>query len=91
MIHRGEARLLGTPDGPSCGVQYDAGDRTVVAALSTGRLDGAHARAGAPGPGSVLAAGHRTGGALPGHGDRDVVRRSPSAALRAAVRVECRS
>ncbi|MFI6408278.1 alpha-galactosidase [Streptomyces sp. NPDC050548] len=41
VIHHGEARLLGTPDEPSCGVQYDAGDRTVVAALSTGRLDGA--------------------------------------------------
>jgi alpha-galactosidase len=41
VIHHGEARLLGTPEDPSCGVQYDAGDRTVVAALSTGRLDGA--------------------------------------------------
>lgn len=41
VIHHGEARLLGTPEEPSCGVQYDAGDRTVVAALSTGRLDGA--------------------------------------------------
>lgn len=41
VIHHGEARLLGAPDAPSCGVQYDAGDRTVVAALSTGRLDGA--------------------------------------------------
>ncbi|MER6208912.1 alpha-galactosidase [Streptomyces sp. NPDC001642] len=41
VIHHGEARLLGTPDTPSRGVQYDAGDRTVVAALSTGRLDGA--------------------------------------------------
>ncbi|MFD4605192.1 alpha-galactosidase [Streptomyces sp. NPDC058464] len=41
VVHHGEARLLGTPDDPTCGVQYDAGDRTVVAALSTGRLDGA--------------------------------------------------
>ena len=41
VIHHGEARLLGTPEEPSCGVQFDAGDRTVVAALSTGRLDGA--------------------------------------------------
>lgn len=41
VIHHGEARLLGTPEDPSCGVQYDAGERTVVAALSTGRLDGA--------------------------------------------------
>lgn len=41
MIHHGEARLLGTPEEPSCGVQYDLGERTVVAALSTGRLDGA--------------------------------------------------
>ncbi|MER7922582.1 alpha-galactosidase [Streptomyces sp. NPDC096057] len=41
VIHHGEARLLGSPDASSCGVQYDTGDRTVVAALSTGRLDGA--------------------------------------------------
>ncbi|MGW1214368.1 alpha-galactosidase [Streptomyces sp. NPDC002499] len=41
VIHHGEARLLGTPEEPSCGVQYDLGERTVVAALSTGRLDGA--------------------------------------------------
>nr|WP_202451286.1 alpha-galactosidase [Streptomyces sp. SID4948] len=43
VIHHGEARLLGAPADPSCGVQYDApdGDRTVVAAWSTGRLDGA--------------------------------------------------
>jgi len=41
VIHHGEARLLGTPEEASCGVQFDAGDRTVVAALSTGRLDGA--------------------------------------------------
>ncbi|MFI6493638.1 alpha-galactosidase [Streptomyces sp. NPDC050564] len=43
VIHEGEARLLGTPEDSTCGVQYDAPDagRTVVAALSTGRLDGA--------------------------------------------------
>ncbi|MDV9172435.1 alpha-galactosidase [Streptomyces sp. W16] len=48
VIHHGEARLLGTPEDPSCGVQYDAGDRTVVAALSTGRLDGAPLVPGRP-------------------------------------------
>ena len=48
VIHHGEARLLGTPDDPTCGVQYDAGDRTVVAALSTGRLDGAPLMPGRP-------------------------------------------
>ncbi|MBQ1089325.1 alpha-galactosidase [Streptomyces sp. B93] len=43
VVHHGEARLLGTPDDPTCGVQYDAQDgaRTVVAAFGTGRLDGA--------------------------------------------------
>lgn len=43
VIHHGEARLLGTPADGGCGVQYDApgGDRTVVAAWSTGRLEGA--------------------------------------------------
>ncbi|MFG1807483.1 alpha-galactosidase [Streptomyces sp. NPDC049040] len=43
VIHHGEARLLGTPADAGCAVQYDApgGDRTVVAAWSTGRLDGA--------------------------------------------------
>ncbi|WP_328877309.1 alpha-galactosidase [Streptomyces sp. NBC_00299] len=39
VIHHGEARLLGSPADATCGVQYDAGDRTVVAALGTGRLD----------------------------------------------------
>ncbi|MEU9404167.1 alpha-galactosidase [Streptomyces sp. NPDC048281] len=48
VVHHGEARLLGTPDDPTCGVQYDAGDRTVVAALSTGRLDGAPLMPGRP-------------------------------------------
>ncbi|MFD8306949.1 glycoside hydrolase family 36 N-terminal domain-containing protein [Streptomyces sp. NPDC059690] len=43
VIHHGDAHLLGTPEDPTCGVQYDApdGSRTVVAAFSTGRLDGA--------------------------------------------------
>lgn len=43
VVHHGEARLLGAPVDPTCGVQYDApdGDRVVVAAWSTGRLDGA--------------------------------------------------
>lgn len=41
VVHHGEARLLGTPADATCGVQYDAGGRTVVAAWSTGRLDGA--------------------------------------------------
>ena len=48
VIHHGEARLLGTPDDSTCGVQYDAGGRTVVAALSTGRLDGAPLLPGRP-------------------------------------------
>ncbi|MEU6195860.1 alpha-galactosidase [Streptomyces sp. NPDC047061] len=48
VVHHGEARLLGTPDDPTCGVQYEAGDRTVVAALSTGRLDGAPLLPGRP-------------------------------------------
>ncbi|MER5522330.1 alpha-galactosidase [Streptomyces sp. NPDC002763] len=48
VVHHGEARLLGTPDDTSCGVQYDRGDRTVVAALSTGRVDGAPLLPGRP-------------------------------------------
>jgi len=50
VIHEGEARLLGTPEDSTCGVQYDASDagRTVVAALSTGRLDGAPLVPGRP-------------------------------------------
>lgn len=48
VVHHGEARLLGSPDEPTCGVQYDAGERTVVAALSTGRLDGAPLVPGRP-------------------------------------------
>ncbi|WP_406438842.1 alpha-galactosidase [Streptomyces sp. NBC_01613] len=48
VVHHGEARLLGTPQDSTCGVQYDAGGRTVVAALSTGRLDGAPLLPGRP-------------------------------------------
>ncbi|MEU0970902.1 alpha-galactosidase [Streptomyces sp. NPDC005917] len=48
VVHHGEARLLGTPDDTTCGVQYDRGDRTVVAALGTGRLDGAPLLPGRP-------------------------------------------
>jgi len=48
VVHRGEARLLGHPEDSSCGVQYDLDDRTVVAALGTGRLDGAPLRPGRP-------------------------------------------
>lgn len=48
VIHHGEARLLGSPADTTCGVQYDAGDRTVVAALGTGRLDGSPLVPGRP-------------------------------------------
>ncbi|MFJ7073774.1 alpha-galactosidase [Streptomyces sp. NPDC098781] len=48
VIHHGQARLLGSPADTTCGVQYDAGDRTVVAALGTGRLDGAPLVPGRP-------------------------------------------
>ncbi|MEU6548953.1 alpha-galactosidase [Streptomyces sp. NPDC046915] len=48
IVHHGEARLLGTPGDTTCGVQYERGDRTVVAALSTGRLDGAPLVPGRP-------------------------------------------
>ncbi|MGW5430333.1 alpha-galactosidase [Streptomyces sp. NPDC004059] len=50
VVHHGEARLLGTPRDATCGVQYDAPDgrRTVVAAFSTGRLDGAPLVPGRP-------------------------------------------
>ena len=48
VVHHGEARLLGTPQDPTCGVQYGADERTVVAALSTGRLDGAPLVPGRP-------------------------------------------
>ncbi|AEY85525.1 alpha-galactosidase [Streptomyces hygroscopicus subsp. jinggangensis 5008] len=41
VVHHGEVHLLGSPQEPTCGVQYVTGERTVVAALSTGRLDGA--------------------------------------------------
>ncbi|MFG2350598.1 alpha-galactosidase [Streptomyces phaeochromogenes] len=48
VVHRGEAHLLGTPHDSTCGVQYDLDDRTVVAALGTGRLDGAPLVPGRP-------------------------------------------
>ncbi|MFF3870878.1 alpha-galactosidase [Streptomyces sp. NPDC001978] len=49
VIHLGEVRLLGSPRDSTCGVQYDASDgRTVVAALSTGPLDGAPLVPGRP-------------------------------------------
>ncbi|MEU9967266.1 alpha-galactosidase [Streptomyces malaysiensis] len=52
VIHLGEARLLGSPLDATCGVQYDSPDgpdgRTVVAALGTGRLDGAPLVPGRP-------------------------------------------
>ncbi|MGW2773834.1 alpha-galactosidase [Streptomyces olivaceoviridis] len=50
VIHHGEARLLGSPGDATCAVQYDAPDgrRTVVAAFSTGPLDGAPLVPGRP-------------------------------------------
>ncbi|MEU9469327.1 alpha-galactosidase [Streptomyces avermitilis] len=48
VVHRGEARLLGKPADSTCGVQYDLDDRTVVAALGTGLLDGAPLLPGRP-------------------------------------------
>ncbi|MEU9657178.1 alpha-galactosidase [Streptomyces chartreusis] len=48
VLHHGEARLIGSPADATCGVQYDSGERTVVAALSTGRLDGAPLVPGRP-------------------------------------------
>ncbi|MFI6277626.1 alpha-galactosidase [Streptomyces sp. NPDC050988] len=49
-VHHGDARILGTPEDPTFGVQYDDPEtgRTVVAALSTGRLDGAPLVPGRP-------------------------------------------
>ncbi|MFE9809849.1 alpha-galactosidase [Streptomyces sp. NPDC005548] len=50
IIHRADVRLLGSPADPTCGVQYDDPRTgvTVVAALSTGRLDGAPLVPGRP-------------------------------------------
>ncbi|MGW2711296.1 alpha-galactosidase [Streptomyces sp. NPDC001356] len=50
VVHHGDARLLGSPEDATCGVQYDAPDgrRTVVAAFSTGPLDGAPLVPGRP-------------------------------------------
>jgi alpha-galactosidase len=49
VVHHGEARLLGSPADTTCGVQYEEpGGRVVVAAWSTGRLDGAPLVPGRP-------------------------------------------
>ncbi|MFF4754642.1 alpha-galactosidase [Streptomyces sp. NPDC002514] len=50
VVHHGAARLLGTPRDATCGIQYDAedGHRTVVAAFSTGPLNGAPLLPGRP-------------------------------------------
>ncbi|SDO84255.1 alpha-galactosidase [Actinacidiphila guanduensis] len=49
VVHHGEARLLGSPADATCGVQYEEpGGRVVVAAWSTGRLDGAPLVPGRP-------------------------------------------
>ncbi|WP_329361636.1 alpha-galactosidase [Streptomyces sp. NBC_00669] len=50
VIHHGRSRLIGGPDDATCAVQYDAegGGRVVVAAWSTGRLDGAPLVPGRP-------------------------------------------
>ncbi|MFE7071427.1 alpha-galactosidase [Streptomyces sp. NPDC057620] len=50
VVHHGEVHLLGTPDDPTYGVQYDdpRTGRTVVTALATGRLDGAPLLPGRP-------------------------------------------
>ncbi|WP_235032382.1 alpha-galactosidase [Actinacidiphila yanglinensis] len=50
VVHHGRARLIGGPDDATCAVQYDAPDgrRVVVAAWSTGRLDGAPLTPGRP-------------------------------------------
>lgn len=50
VIHHGRSRLIGGPDDATCAVQYDAeGDgRVVVAAWSTGQLDGAPLVPGRP-------------------------------------------
>lgn len=50
VVHHGTARLLGSPDRATCGVQFDEADgpRTVVAAWNTGRLDGAPLMPGRP-------------------------------------------
>ncbi len=49
-VHHGDARILGSPEDPTFGVQYDDPEtgRTVVAALSTGRLDGSPLVPGRP-------------------------------------------
>lgn len=88
VVHHGEARLLGTPEDSTCGVQYDMrrahGRRR--ARHRTPRRRPADARPPRPAP----AAGTGPGGALPGHGDRDAVQRGSSAPLRAALHLERR-
>ncbi|MYV50151.1 alpha-galactosidase [Streptomyces sp. SID2888] len=43
VVHHGEVHLLGSPEDPTCGIQYEepGGARLVVAAWNTGPLDGA--------------------------------------------------
>ncbi|MFD4415617.1 alpha-galactosidase [Streptomyces sp. NPDC058476] len=43
IVHHGEVSLLGSPDDPTCGIQYEepGGARLVVTAWNTGPLDGA--------------------------------------------------
>ncbi|MEV5007409.1 alpha-galactosidase [Streptomyces sp. NPDC056159] len=43
VVHHGEVHLLGSPEDPTCGVQYEeqGGARLVVTAWNTGPLDGA--------------------------------------------------
>ncbi|MEJ8661523.1 MULTISPECIES: alpha-galactosidase [Streptomyces] len=43
VVHHGEVHLLGSPDDPTCGIQYEepGGHRLVVTAWNTGPLDGA--------------------------------------------------
>jgi alpha-galactosidase len=50
LVHHGEARLLGSPEQPCCGVQFTSADRERIAvtAWSTGLLDGAPLVPGRP-------------------------------------------
>ncbi|MFB8182470.1 alpha-galactosidase [Streptomyces sp. NPDC055966] len=50
VVHHGEVRLLGSPDDPTCGVQFEerGGARVVVTAWNTGPLDGAPLVPGRP-------------------------------------------
>ncbi|MFJ6632263.1 alpha-galactosidase [Streptomyces sp. NPDC091376] len=53
VVHHGEVHLLGSPDDPTCGIQYEepGGHRLVVTAWNTGPLDGAPL---VPGPAARL-------------------------------------